>query len=265
MPIITLISDFGYFSDYVASIKGAILSIDENIKIIDISHNISPFNKLETAYIIKNSYKNFPKNTVHIICVDSDYHTTNKALISHYNNQYFICSDNGILSLILEENFLETTLVIDSEDKIYNFTAKDLFLKAAFNIFKGQKIETIAKKQTGLNIINIPKPYLNNQKIFGEVIYIDNYGNCISNISKDFFDKNKISDRFDIKLKRQYRRISNSQIDYYNQMRDKFTIYEGKIFSLFNVNNLLEIGIYKGKSNELLGIKVQDEIEMVFL
>ena len=102
--IVTLTTDFGN-SHYVASLKGSILYNNTDINIVDITHNIAPFSKMETAYIIKNCYTDFPKGTIHIIGVKSEFHKNNRPLIVEYNGYFFICADNGILSLILEDEF----------------------------------------------------------------------------------------------------------------------------------------------------------------
>ena len=96
MPIITLTTDFGTKDHFVGAVKGAIYSELPNAKIVDITHQISPFNITETAYILKNSYKSFPDGTIHIIGVDSELSSTNKHIALALDNHYFVCPDNGL-------------------------------------------------------------------------------------------------------------------------------------------------------------------------
>ena len=99
MSTVTLTTDFGIKDHFIANIKGAILSELPEANIVDISHQISPFNILEAAYIIQNSYRSFPLGTIHIIGVDSELNPENKHLVVKFEGQYFICADNGIMSM----------------------------------------------------------------------------------------------------------------------------------------------------------------------
>ena len=121
MSVITLTSDYGIKDHYAGSIKGALFSELINPNIVDISHQISPFNIVEAAYIIENSYKDFPENSIHIIGVDSEKTPEQKHIVVKLDGHYFICADNGILSLltnkinaekIIEINFLQTSQLL---------------------------------------------------------------------------------------------------------------------------------------------------------
>src|SRR5699024_3546197 len=100
MAIITLTTDFGEKDHYVGAIKGSLYSQIDNVRIVDISHLISPFHLHEAAYIIQNAYKSFPDGTIHIIGVDSELNPENRHLAVKMDGQYFICADNGILSFL---------------------------------------------------------------------------------------------------------------------------------------------------------------------
>ena len=101
--IITLTTDFGIKDHFLGSVKGALYLNIPDVKIVDISNNISPFNIIEAAYIIENSYKSFPKNSIHIIGVDSEFTPEKKHLAVYLDEHYFICADNGILSLLFNK------------------------------------------------------------------------------------------------------------------------------------------------------------------
>ena len=100
MSIITLITDFGTKDHFVAKIKGAIISDLPQASIVDVSHQISPFNIMEAAYVIENSYQHFPEKTIHIIGVDSEKTIEQSQLVIILDNHYFICANNGIMSLL---------------------------------------------------------------------------------------------------------------------------------------------------------------------
>ena len=100
MSIITLTTDFGTKDHFVGAVKGTIYHELPDARIVDISHHISPFNITETAYILKNAYKSFPEGSIHIIGVDSELNAENKHIALKLDNHYFICPDNGVISLL---------------------------------------------------------------------------------------------------------------------------------------------------------------------
>ena len=103
MSIITLTTDYGLKDHFVGALKGKILSEYSEAKIIDISHEIDPFNTLEASYIISASYASFPKGTVHIVGVDMEANKENKHIVMQWNDHYFIAADNGILSMLSQK------------------------------------------------------------------------------------------------------------------------------------------------------------------
>ena len=189
MPTITLTTDFGLKDHSVAAVKGALLCELENVNILDISHKISPFNYTEAAYIIKNAYHNFPKNSIHIIGVDSELTPENKHLAIHLDGHYFICADNGILSLIASEIKPDKIVEINIHDN-YERKSKilDVFISVAAHIYRGGDLDVIGKPISKINELTHVKPTVNQQEdqIIGHIIYIDNFGNVVSNISRSY-------------------------------------------------------------------------------
>ena len=204
MPIITLTTDFGIKDHFIANIKGAILTELPQVNIVDISHQISPFNILEAAYIIQNSYKSFPVGTIHIIGVDSELNPENKHLVVKFEGQYFICADNGIMSMACLNIEPEKIVEINIHDKlISNFSVLDVFVKVACHISRGGKLEVIGKSIDKIKSVKNLTPFINESKnqIIGNVIYIDNYGNVITNITRSFFREISKSREFEISVR----------------------------------------------------------------
>ena len=147
MSIITLITDFGTKDHFVAKIKGAIISDLPQASIVDISHQISPFNIMEAAYVIENSYQHFPEKTIHIIGVDSEKTPENLHLVVKLNGQYFICADNGVLSIVCNNINPDEIFEINIHDKIESEnSAIKTFTKVACHLAKGGEPEVIGKK-----------------------------------------------------------------------------------------------------------------------
>ena len=118
MSLITLTTDFGTKDHFVGAVKGAIYSELSDAKIVDITHEISPFNITETAYILKNSYKSFPDKTIHIVGVDSELSKDNKHIAIELDNPFFFCPDKGILSMIAAEIMPTRIVEINIHDRV---------------------------------------------------------------------------------------------------------------------------------------------------
>ena len=146
MPLITLTTDFGTKDHFVGAVKGAIHSELNGVTIVDISHQIDAFNITQTAYVINNSYKSFPDGTIHIIGVDSELTEENKHIALLLDNHYFICPDNGIISMIASKVKPQKIVEINIHDTFStSFPVLDIFVKVASHIARGGKLEVIGK------------------------------------------------------------------------------------------------------------------------
>lgn len=274
MSVITLTSDYGLVDHRVASMKGKILSWSEEVKVVDITHNITAYNLLQTAYIVRNAYKFFPEGSIHIIAVDSFYHKSRKNIIAKIDGHYFISADNGITNLmffdIKPEAIYEITLNNRFDDKVI-FPATEIFVPAAMHIYKGGLPEVIGRKIKSIKDVSFPRAIYNETErmIIGEVMYIDNFGNVVSNISRKFFEKYAlISEKFTVK----FRNIVSSKV--LDQYTDVVTDWEreqeshGKSSVIFNDADLLEITIYKGNvsngASSLFGMSTGEKIYVEF-
>ena len=274
MSIITFTSDYGLVDHRVPSVKGKILSLNENVKIADISHEIQAFNLLQTAYIVRNAYSFFPKGTVHIIAVDSFYTKDRKCILYQADGHYFIAADNGVLSLIFydikPEAVYEITFNNRFDDEV-NFTSTDIFAPAAVHLKNGGLPEVIGRKYKTPKQLSFPRPVFNESEkmIIGEIMYIDNFGNVISNISKKFFEKNGVGyENFIVKFRNlALSRIYNQYTEFVSDWQNEHE-YHGKSVAIFNDAGLLELTIYKGNSQNgaktLFGMKVGESIYIEF-
>ena len=175
MPIVTLTTDFGLRDHSVAAIKGALYQELEDVRIVDVSHEISPFNSIEASYVIKNAYKYFPSGSVHIIGVDSELTPENKHIAVLLGGHYFICANNGIISLIASEVRPDKIVEINIHNTIEtNFATMDVFTKVAGHIIRGGTLEVIGKPFTELKSHKLIEPQINvkENKIIGHVIYV---------------------------------------------------------------------------------------------
>ena len=275
MSLITLTTDFGNKDHFVGSVKGALYSEIENINIVDISHNISPFNIIEGAYIIQNSYKNFPEGSIHIIGVDSEKTPEQNHIAMILDGHYFICANNGIMSLISSRINPEKIIEINIHNhKSTSFTVLDVFVKVAAHIYRGGSIDLVGKRIQELKELYDINPIVNekNKEIIGNVIYIDNYENVITNISKNLFDEFGKSRPYVINARNyKFESIVNSYSEAIKfNVKKEIRKEEGKKLALFNKSDFLELAIYKsnpgntGGASSLFGLNYRDLVTIKF-
>ena len=275
MAIITLTTDFGEKDHFAAAVKGAIYSELEDVKIVDISHWVSPFHIMEAAYIIQNAYSSFPAGTIHIIGIDSELNPENKHIAVLLDGHYFICANNGIISMLANEIKPEKIVEINIHDKVItNFPVLDVFVKVACQIARGGTLEVIGKQIDTIKELRGIRPSINQEatQIMGSVIYIDNYGNVITNITKSKFEEIAKGRSFKITARTaNFSTIHSHYSDAINfdipaQKRDE----DGKKIALWNSSNYLELSIYKsnpatvGSAKSLFGLQYRDTVTINF-
>ena len=275
MSIITLTTDYGNKDYSVSELKAKIYNEISDVRIVDVSHNISPFNLTEAAYIIKSAYRHFPKGSIHIIGIESDLTPENAHIAMKFDDNYFIGADNGVFSMIIGD-FKADSMVEINIHKNYNntITANDVFVKIATHISRDGKLEVIGKKIDLIKEIKDIKPVVSNDnnQIIGSVIYIDNYGNVVTNITQNIFDKIAKSRPFTIYARNvKFDKIFNNYSDAidYSVPKDKRE-EDGKKIALFNNLGYLELSIYKsnpstvGSASTLFGLGYRDQISIHF-
>ena len=274
MSFITLTTDFGTKDHFVGAVKGAIYSELSDAKIVDITHEISPFNITETGYIIKNSYKSFPEGTVHIIGVDSELSADNKHIAIELDNHFFVCPDNGIISMIASEIQPTKIVEINIHDRtVSSFPVLDIFVQVACFIARGGNLTVIGKEIQKFKTLVEIQPKVNQKitQIIGGVLYVDNYGNVITNISRKMFQEIGKGRDFKITASRYFFTKVHGK---YNEITGKnpkdSRQFDGHKLAIFNSAGYLEIAIYRsnlntvGGASTLLGLAYRDPIIIDF-
>ncbi|CAM1361119.1 conserved hypothetical protein [Tenacibaculum sediminilitoris] len=274
MSLITLTTDFGTKDHFVGAVKGAIYSELPDAKIVDITHDISPFNITETAYILKNAYKSFPDKTIHVIGVDSELSADNKHIALELDDHYFICPDNGLISMIASEIKPTKIVEINIHNRIESsFPVLDVFVQVASHISRGGSLSVIGREIEDYKKIIEIKPKVNEQQtiISGGVIYIDNYGNVITNISKKQFNTIGKGRGYKVTARRYtFSKIYNRYNEIVNYSVTDKRQYDGEKLAIFNSAGFLEIAIYRsnlgtvGGASTLLGLEYRDTITVEF-
>lgn len=257
MAIITLTTDLGHKDFYQSAVKGAVLSQLPGVNIVDISHQISPFNVAQAAYVVRNASRFFPPGTVHVIGVDAHYQPRPRYLALQHEQQYFIGPDNGIFSLLFDqtpEKIVEIALKPDPA--FVHFPVLDIFVKAACRLAGGGGLEELGNVVKEINQRAFLQPVHEPGLIRGGVIHIDSFQNVITNITQSLFNQVRKNRAFEIYFTRNE---SVSEISrYYHE------VPEGEKLCLFGISGYLEIAINKGNAAGLLGLDVGDIVIIQF-
>lgn len=282
MSIITLTTDYGLKDHFVGALKGKILSENSEAKIVDISHNIDPFNTVEASYIIGASYMSFPKGTVHLIGVDVELNKENQHIAMQWNDHFFICADNGILSMLSQKVVPQKIVAINIHDRLSeDATDLDVFVTVASHLSKGGSLSVIGKEITTIKQVTELQPVVAADKnsIKGYVIYIDNFGNVVTNITKKLFVEVAKGRPYEIPLLQKRNQKKSSPIkniwakysDIANAGKYPIKNYEGDKLAIFNEAGFLEIAIFRsnplsvGSASSLMGLYYRDSITIEFI
>ncbi len=257
MALITFTSDFGLKDHYVAAVKSRIYSDNPNSIIVDITHDIPVFNLIHGSYVLSSVFENFPAGTVHLVALNSHKQKTIKFLAAKLKGHFFVIPNNGLLSLISEsppEVMVELPMNSGSS---MSFPEKDILSKAASQLAKGADITNLGKPFTDYERSLLLQAKANKTGIYGQVIYIDRFGNLITNIKKKVFDDLiKISgSEFVLHFsKEQLEKISKHYAD----------VGEGDAIAMFNERDLLEIAVREGNAAQLFGLRYDSPVKIVF-
>ncbi len=274
-PIITLTTDFGKKDHFAAAVKGAIYSELENAMVVDVSHDVSPFNIQEAAYIIQNAYKSFPDGSIHIIGIDAELTPENRHIALKMDGHYFVCANNGIVSMISSEFVAEKMVEINIHNTMQtSFTVLEVFVKVACHIARGGSLDVIGKPANAIKELTTVQPAVSNDgsQIIGNVIYIDNYGNVVTNISKKLFEDVGKTRPFEISVRNhRFTKIYTNYSDFVNfDIPASERQVDGSGLIVFNSASFLEVAIYKsnpqtvGGASSLYALDYRDTITINF-
>jgi S-adenosylmethionine hydrolase len=263
MALITITSDYGTTDPYLPALKGALYREAEGHLVTDLSHHVEPGNYFRAAYILRNSYASYPKGTVHLIAF-GEIAPNRKLLGAELDGYYFLVADNGLLSMINPDKRILKIVEIDLKSELSLFPSHDILAKSAGFLANGGKLEVLGRSITDIVQKTLPRPRVASDKssILGTIMYIDNFGNLISNITRKQFRTIQQERPFTIMLPRnqRVRQLSN----HYHE------VAAGSVIALFNSQDLLEIAVSgaSGKhfngANCLLGVEEQNSITVEF-
>jgi S-adenosylmethionine hydrolase len=248
--IITLITDFGEASGYVGTMKGVILSINPACNIIDITHQISPQDREEAAFVLKSVHPFFPPDTIHLVIVDPGVGSARKPIIVESSRSWFVGPDNGVFSFIFLEDPPKGVLEITNDRYFLSpvsptFHGRDIFAPIAAHLSSGVSIHEIGKELKNFVQLEGLEPEVDQDMLKGRIIFIDHFGNLVSNISQKFFSRIVGKNPFQITVGN---RVLRKIYPTYSDAED------GEVLALFGSSQQLEISVRNGNCQRLLNI-----------
>lgn len=264
MPVISLLTDFGLSDAFVGIMKGVILSKAPDARIVDISHQISPYHLVQTAYLIDSAYRYFPKGTVHTVVVDPGVGSDRAVIALEAAGYFFLAPDNGVLTLILEKTTVATAVKVENrriflETVSRTFHGRDIFAPVAAHLALGGDIHELGPCiATGdLAQLPLPKPLIaKTGELIGAVIDIDRFGNLITNIDEGLIqalcEKRESAVTVDIGgnrlfgLKASYASVS-----------------PGATLAIIGSRGTLEIAINCGSASDVFSAAIGDDVTVV--
>jgi S-adenosyl-L-methionine hydrolase (adenosine-forming) len=207
-PLITLTTDFGLSDHYVGTMKGVILSICPAARIVDISHDVTPYEIGEGAYLLTQAYRFFPRGTVHVVVVDPGVGTSRRPILAQTAGQYFVAPDNGVLSMIYAREKHKVRAV--TGDRYFlkpvsaTFHGRDVFSPVAAHLARGIAPAQFGKLINDYLRLTFDSPHRTGRRGWtGAILHIDRFGNMVTNFAvADFPELDKRAFEFTAGLRR---------------------------------------------------------------
>jgi S-adenosylmethionine hydrolase len=255
-PIITLLTDFGVKDPYVASMKGAILRINPKCTLVDITHQVSPQDIKEGAFLLANSYSFFPKGTIHLSVVDPGVGSLRKPILLLTRNYFFIGPDNGLFSLVAQRDKVRQVVALTNKKYFLHqisttFHGRDIFAQVAGHLSLGVKPKAFGNELDTWVELDFGRPKIEGEKLVGEILHVDVFGNLISNIDKKEFSRFTQGHSFLIRVGG--RTIRSLKKGYWEGKKNE-------PIALFGSGGFLEISVREGNAQKMLKVKKGDQI-----
>ena len=254
--MITLMTDFGTSDHYVGVMKGVILNINRQVEIVDITHAVPPQDIHGAAFLIDSAYRYFPTGTIHVVVVDPGVGSERRAIVCQTETAYFVCPDNGILTHIHHNEKHAHAVAVENSayflPQVSNtFHGRDIFAPVAAHLSRGVPISKLGNPVTQPVQLALPKPQVTEEMVIGHIIWIDSFGNLVTDISREILESLEGQNGVVI-------HVGSAKIDHFNRSYAESEI--GEVLAIIGSFNRLEISINQGNAAQVLGLKRGDTI-----
>jgi S-adenosyl-L-methionine hydrolase (adenosine-forming) len=252
MAIIALMTDFGMRDHFVATMKGVILQIDPRALIVDVTHEVDPQQVYEAAFTLRQAFPYFPEHTIFVAVVDPTVGTSRRILAARYSNRILLVPDNGVITLIHRDAELQEMRLVENRRFMAGslsstFHGRDIFAPVAAHLSKGARLGELGPMADSLELLELAKPaHTGDGALTGEVVYVDRFGNLITNISAlDLSAANTPGHTHRVRV--EGRDVGPIRIAYAD-------VPAGECVALIGSTEMLEIAVNQGSAHERLAL-----------
>ena len=249
--VVALLTDFGTKDGFVGAMKGVILSINPNVQIVDVSHEVEPFNILEGALLLKAHHRFFPKGTVFVCVVDPGVGSERRPLAVSCGGYFFVGPDNGIFDLALKDLGSEPKAVVIENSKFTlpeisrTFHGRDVFAPVAAHITRGVPVEELGRRVKYEQKLSLPETVREGKVVRGRIIHFDRFGNAITNVPCGNYSHGKV-------------RGEEVKVVPFFQAGEK-----GKLNLICGSFGFMEIFTPMGSAKDTFGLKLGEEVVLL--
>ncbi len=270
--LITLTTDFGTRDAYVAAMKGVMLDICPEARFVNITHQISPQDVMEAAFVLRQAVPYFPADTVHLVVVDPGVGTGRRPVAVQHGAHHYVGPDNGIFPLVLGTSSPSQAVELDRKpfwrttSPSQTFHGRDIFAPVAAHVAAGQALSEMGSRVNELKPLRWAEPIADDEGLQGWVVHIDRFGNCITNISRSTLAASAPDDTTAdgaLPIESGFKCFVGSSS--FTSIRPTYgDVAEGEPLLLFGSSDFLEVSVNAGNAAELLDIRKGDSVNLVF-
>lgn len=268
---ITITTDFGTEDAYVPAMKGTMLGIAPDARLVDITHAISPQDVMESAFVLKTAQPYFPSGAIHLVVVDPGVGTERRPVALRHDDHWFVGPDNGVFPLVLDGEDPDAAVELDNPDAwrtpspSNTFHGRDIFAPAAAHLAAGRSLEDLGSSIDHLEPLRWAQPITDAQTIQGWVVHVDHFGNCVTNIRW-----NTVRDALDLgdpsasvaSLPSLKAYVGSTTLE--SVQRTYGDVPEEDPLLLFGSTDFLEVAVNGGNAAERLNIRKGDTVKLTF-
>ncbi len=262
IPLITLLTDFGQRDGFVGIMKGVILSIAPGARIVDISHEVPPHDIPSAAFVLGQAYSYFPEGALHVAVVDPEVGSSRKILYVEAGGHRFLVPDNNLLQFVLSRERAERVVHVTNSryflpKQSSTFHGRDIFAPVAAHLFRGVPAEDLGPPTEDFQFVPPPAPRKEDDSVIGEIIYIDHFGNVISNLHEEQLQS------YMAEAKAVRFRIAGQIIP---EISDSFYAKKhGELLAYLDSSGYLAFALNGESAAEKIGLSIGDRFEMELL
>lgn len=256
-PLITLTTDFGEGSAYVAAMKGAIYTINPSARIVDISHRVAPQDVRMGAFVLEDATRWYPPGTIHVAVIDPGVGTGRRMVFAEMGQQRYIAPDNGLLSRITLHERPSRIIAIENpqywqSNVSETFHGRDIMGPVAAHVAAGLDPAKLGSALTSIFLIDWPQPQTTADAVSGEIIAVDHFGNLISNITTEHLNAGEFAS---LKVTCGGRTLTGLKRTYAEEQ-------PGTLVALVGSAGRLEVAVVQGNASRVLGVGVGEPIRV---